>query len=104
MVVVVVVGVVVVVVDVVSVIVAVVDIASGTVDSLQDSLEPTKDHWNEQIRQILVDKVLLVKSIKNLPSTFWKSREKIKEKSIHKTTIKFQCMGSLQELREEYQC
>ena len=69
-VVVVVVGVVVVVVDVVSVIVAVVDIASGTVDNLLDDLKLTKDHRNEQFLKILVDKVLLIKSNKNLPSTF----------------------------------
>ena len=70
-VVVVVVGVVVVVVDVVvCVIVAVVDIASGTVDNLLDDLKLTKDHRNEQFHKILVDKVLLIKSNKNLPSTF----------------------------------
>ena len=73
-------------------------------DNLLDDLKLTKDHRNEQFHKILVDKVLLDKSIKNLPSTFWKSREKIKSKSIHKTTIEFLCMGSLQEMREEYQC
>ena len=65
-----VVGVVVVVVAVVSVIVAVVDIASGTVDNLPSDLKLTKDHRNEQFLKLLVDKVLLVKSIKNLPSSF----------------------------------
>ena len=99
-----VVGVVVVVVDVVSVIVAVVDIASGTVDNLLDDLKLTKDHRNEQFLKILVDKVLLIKSNKNLPSTFWKSRDEIKLKSSYKTTIKYLCMRSLQEMKEEYQC
>ena len=99
-----VVGEVVVVVDVVSVIVAVVDIASGTVDNLLDDLKLTKDHRNEQFLKILVDKVLLIKSNKNLPSTFWKSRDRIKLKSNYKTTIKSLCMSSLQEMKEEYQC
>ena len=64
------VAVVVVVVGVVDV-VAVVDIASGTVDNLQDVKTKLKsNHLNEQLRKILVDKVLLIKSIKNLPSTF----------------------------------
>ena len=30
------------------------------------------NHWNEQLLKILVDKVLLIKSTKNLPNTFWK--------------------------------